>query len=308
MAADPAGSDRLALAVTGSTGLLGRPLVEALRDAGHKVLPVVRPGSANVVGETIGWDPRAGQIDAAGFEGLDAVIHLAGEGIGDKRWTDAQKRRILDSRVDGTTLLCETLAALDRPPPVLLSGSAVGYYGDTSDRETDETGPAGDDFPATVCQAWEASTAAAEQAGTRVVHLRTGIVLSPRGGALARQLTPFRLGLGGRVGSGRQYMSWIDIDDEVRAIRFLLDAAISGPVNLTSPNPVSNARFTKTLGAVLHRPTTVIPMAGPRLLFGSELADSLLLTSQRVVPRVLEQAGFEFRFPELRGALEDLLG
>lgn len=176
-------SERLEIAVTGSTGMIGRVLVDALRDAGHKVIPVVRPGSSNVVGETLRWDPTAGQIESGALEGLDAVVHLAGEGIGDKRWTEAQKRRILDSRVDGTSLLSETLAGLDKAPPVLLSGSAVGYYGDTGDRETDESGPAGDDFPATVCLAWEAATAPAQEAGVSVTHLRTGIVLSPKGGA-----------------------------------------------------------------------------------------------------------------------------
>ena len=204
-------------------------------------------------------------------------------------------------------LLAETLAGLDSPPPVLLSGSAVGYYGDTGDRATDESGPAGDDFPAQVCVAWEAATEVAEDAGIRVAHLRTGIVLSTKGGALARQLTPFRLGLGGRAGSGRQYMSWIHIDDEVGAIIHLLTADVSGPVNLTSPNPVTNSEFTKTLGAVLNRPTIVLPMVGPRLLLGRELADSLLLTSQRVIPAVLEESGFEFEHPELRAALADLL-
>ncbi len=296
------------IAVTGSTGLIGRVLVDSLRDDGHRVVPVVRPTSANTIGETIRWDPTAGHIEAESFEGLDAVVHLAGEGIGDKRWTDDQKRRILDSRVQGTTLLCEALAGLSEPPPLLLSGSAVGYYGDTGDEPTEEDARAGSDFPARVCLAWEAATELASDAGITVTHLRTGIVLSPRGGALARQLTPFRLGLGGRVGSGRQYMSWIHIDDEVRAIEHLLTTRHDGPVNLTAPEPVTNARFTKVLGSVLGRPTTVIPMIGPRLLLGRELADSLLLTSQRVVPGVLRESGFEFAHPELRGALEDLLG
>ncbi len=295
------------IAITGSTGLIGRALVDTLRDQSHTVFPVVRPHSANAVGETIHWNPEAADIEVAAFEGLDAVIHLAGEGIGDKRWSDAQKRRILDSRVSGTTLLSETLARLDEPPRVFLSGSAVGYYGDTGDRTTDESGTAGSDFPARVCLAWEGATAAAEDAGIPVTHIRTGVVLSPKGGALARQLTPFRLGLGGRVGSGRQYLSWIHIDDEVAAIMHLLGARLNGPVNLTSPGPVTNARFTRTLGDVLHRPTTVIPMIGPRLLLGRELADSLLLTSQRVVPAALEATGFEFKHPDLREALEDLL-
>lgn len=295
------------IAVTGSTGLIGRELVEVLRDGGHRVLPVVRPSSANVVGESISWNPSDGEIEADAFEGLDAVIHLAGAGIADKRWTDDRKRLILDSRVDSTTLLAKTLAGCSSPPPVLLSGSAVGYYGDTGDHPTGEDGAAGDDFPATVCRAWEVSTIAAENAGIRVVHLRTGIVQSTKGGALAKQLTPFKLGLGGRAGDGKQYMSWIHIDDEVAAIEHLLTADVSGPVNLTAPEPVTNGEFTDTLGGVLHRPTTILPMFGPRILFGRELADSLLLTSQRVVPSVLERSGFTFAHPELDGALRDLL-
>lgn len=295
------------IAITGSTGLIGRRLTDALRDAGHRVLPVVRPGSANVVGETIKWDLVAGQIDAAGFEGIDAVVHLAGASIADKRWTEEQRRRILDSRVDGTMLLCDALAGLDHPPPVLLSGSAIGYYGDTGDRPTDESGPAGHDFPATVCAAWERATAPAEAAGITVTHLRTGIVQSTDGGALAKQLLPFKLGLGGRAGDGKQYVSWIHIDDEVRAIVHLLTAEVAGPVNLTAPDPVTNSRYTKTLGGVLHRPTTILPMFGPRLLYGRELADSLLLTSQRVVPAALEASGFTFEHPALEGALRDLL-
>lgn len=295
------------VAITGSTGFIGRRLTDALRDAGHRVLPVVRPGSANVVGETIKWDISAGRIDAHGLDGVDAVVHLAGQGIADSRWTDEQRRRILDSRVDGTTLLTGALAGLDHPPSVLLSGSAVGYYGDTGDRATDESGAAGDDFPATVCVAWERATAPAEDAGIQVTHLRTGVVQSTEGGALAKQLLPFKLGLGGRVGDGRQYISWIHVHDEVRAIVHLLTAGVAGPVNLTAPNPVTNAEYTKTLGAALHRPTTILPMFGPRLLYGRDLADSLLLTSQRVVPVALEESGFTFEHPELDGALRDLL-
>ena len=295
------------IAVTGSTGLIGRALVERLRSEGHRVLPVTRPSSDNVVGEPIRWDPYRDQIEADAFEGLDAVIHLAGEGIGDKRWTSEQKRRILESRTISTSLLATTLAGLTNPPPVLLSGSAVGFYGDTGDVITDETAPPGDDFPARVCVAWEAATSPAEGGDIRVAHLRTGIVLSPKGGALARQLTPFKLGIGGRSGSGKQYLSWIHIDDEVSAIVHLLTSDVSGPVNLTSPDPVTNAAFTKALGSALNRPTTVIPMIGPRTLFGRELADSLLLTSQRVVPSVLEESGFRFSHPEIREALAALL-
>lgn len=304
------------IAVTGSTGLIGRRLVADLRTAGHRVLGVVRPSSSSATGDTISWDPAVGTIDAGGFEGLDAVVHLAGEGIAEKRWTDDQKRRILESRTQGTGLLARTLAGLQKPPTVLLSGSAVGYYGDTGDRVTDESGPAGRDFPAMVCVAWEDAATPAVEAGLRVAFLRTGIVLSTDGGALAKQLPAFKLGLGGRAGKGTQFQSWISIDDEVGAIIHLLGAgtggvgagaAVSGPVNLTAPDPVTNAEFTKALGAALHRPTTILPMFGPRLLFGRELADSLLLTSQRVVPTALEASGYSFRHPDIEGALRALL-
>lgn len=299
------------IAVTGSTGLIGRRLVAELAGAGHRVLRLVRPGSSSSAGpsgDTATWDPAAGAIDAAALEGIDAVVHLAGEGIAEKRWTDEQKHRILSSRTEGTTLLAKALAALDRPPSVLLSGSAIGYYGDTGDRPTDEAGSAGSDFPAQVCVQWEAAAAPAVDAGIRVAYLRTGIVLDAEGGALARQLPFFKAGLGGRAGSGRQYLSWITLDDEVRAISYLLDADVAGPVNLTAPNPATNAEFTKALGRVLGRPTTILPMFGPRLLFGRELADSLLLTSQRVVPAALEAAGFTFSHPELEPALRAVLG
>jgi hypothetical protein len=306
------------IAVTGSTGLIGRRLVQDLADTGHRVLRLVRPGSSSTGSssggtssggtDTATWDPAAGTIDAAALEGIDGVVHLAGEGIAEKRWTDEQQRRILTSRTDGTTVLAEALAKLERPPGVFLSGSAVGYYGDTGDRPTDESAGPGDDFPARVCVQWEAAAAPAVDAGIRVAYLRTGIVLDAEGGALGRQLPFFKLGLGGRAGPGTQYLSWITLNDEVRAIRFLLEADVSGPVNLTAPNPVTNAEFTKALGRVLGRPTTILPMAGPRLLFGRELADNLLLTSQRVVPAALEAAGFVFEDPEIEPALRAVLG
>lgn len=295
------------IAITGSTGLIGTALVESLVADGHRVLRLVRPGSEAVGGDTAGWDPAAGTIDAEALAGLDAVVHLAGVGIADKRWTDEQKGRILSSRTAGTTLVASAVAGLDRPPPVLLSASGIGYYGDRGDELVDESTGPGDDFPARVCVEWEASAAAAVDAGIRVAFLRTGIVQSTRGGALAKQLPFFRLGLGGRVGSGRQYVSWISIRDEVRAIRHLLTAEVSGPVNLVAPQPVTNAEYTTTLGRVLHRPTTILPITGPRLLYGRELADSLLLTSQRVTPGVLVGSGFVFDQPELEGALRDLL-
>jgi uncharacterized protein (TIGR01777 family) len=204
--------------------------------------------------------------------------------------------------------LASTLASLQQPPSVLLSGSAIGYYGDHGDQVIDESTGAGDDFPARVCVQWEACAQPAVDSDIRVAFLRTGIVQSTKGGALAKQLPFFKLGLGGKVGSGRQWISWISIDDEVAAIRFLLDHDVSGPVNLVAPEPVTNSEYTKTLGSVLHRPTAILPITGPRLLYGRELADSLLLTSQRVAPAALQQAGFEFSHPTLRGALEDLLG
>lgn len=277
------------IAITGASGLIGTPLVAKLTADGHRVLRLVRstpPTTADSRGsDTTVWDPVAGTIDAAALEGLDAVIHLAGAGIGDKRWTDEQKQILRTSRTLGTGLLARTLAGLDRPPGHLLSGSAIGYYGDTGDRSTDESGAAGSDFLAGICVDWEAAAQPAVDAGIPTTFLRTGIVLSPDGGALGKQLLPFKLGLGGRAGSGRQYQSWISVDDELGAISFLLDhPEITGPVNLTAPDPVTNAQFTKALGKALHRPTTVLPMFGPRLLFGRELVDTLLLSSQRIAP------------------------
>jgi uncharacterized protein (TIGR01777 family) len=294
------------IAITGSTGLIGTALVDSLEGT-HRVLRLVRPDSVGADGDTAAWDPAAGTIDRAALEGIDAVVHLAGVGIADSRWTDEQKRRILTSRTEGTGLLARTLAALDRPPSVLLSGSAIGYYGDHGDEVIDETASSGDDFPAEVCRRWEAAAQPAVDAGIRVAFLRTGIVQSTRGGALAKQLPFFRLGLGGRAGSGRQYVSWITLHDEVRAIEHLLAAEVSGPVNLVAPEPVTNAEYTKALGRAVHRPTTILPMFGPRLLYGRELADSLLLTSQRCVPAALTGSGFTFDHPEIDGALRAVL-
>jgi uncharacterized protein len=302
-------SGTMRIAVTGSTGLIGNRLVSHLGEAGHEVLVLVRPGSSRAAAGTtpVEWDPAAGTLDPAALEGLDAVVHLAGAGIADSRWTTEQKARILESRTQGTELIARTIAELQRKPRVLLSGSAIGYYGDTRDRPTDESGPSGDDFTARVCVAWEAAAAAAEEAGIRVAYLRTGVVQAAEGGALAKQLPFFRKGLGGKVGSGRQYISWISLEDEVRAIRFLLDHELDGPVNLVAPEPVTNSEYTRTLGRVLNRPTTIIPMAGPRLLYGRELADSLLLTSQRIIPAALDAAGFEFRHPVLEDALRSVI-
>lgn len=296
------------IAITGASGLIGRALIDALRADGHRPVRLVRtapkPGD-----DAIYWDPVAGTIDADSLEGIDAVVHLAGEGIAERRWSPEQKRRILDSRVDGTTLLSTTLAGLERRPKVLLSGSAIGIYGDRGDEQLTEASTPGDIFLSEVCKAWESATASAEAAGIRVAHLRTGIVLDASGGALAKTLPLFKLGLGGRLGSGSQWWSWISIDDEVDAIRFLLDADVSGPVNLTAPTPVTNAEFTKVLGQVLGRPTLFpVPKFGPKVLLGSELAEQLLFTSARVLPSVLTDAGYTFTTPDLEAGLRKVLG
>lgn len=295
------------IAITGASGLIGRALSSSLRSSGHTVVPVVRrpvtDGSA-----VITWNPATGTIDAAGFEGIDAVVHLAGAGIGDKRWSESYKREILESRTKGTDLLARTLASLDSPPSVMVSGSAIGFYGDTGDDAVDESAPAGKDFLATVCVEWEEAAAPAVEAGIRVPFLRTGIVLSRDGGALAKMLPLFRFGLGGRMGSGRQWWSWISMDDEIGAIRWLLDHDISGPVDATAPNPVTNRDFTKALGAAMHRPTCApVPSFGPKILLGSELADALLFTSARVIPGVLSSSGYQFLHPTIDRALEAVL-
>ena len=293
------------IVVTGSSGLIGTALVRQLRADGHRVVGLVR--RAPKVDE-IQWDPAAGQLRGGDLEGVDAVVHLAGAGIADHRWTASYKQEILRSRVDSTLLLARTLASLDRPPPVWLSGSAIGIYGARGDEELDETSQAGTGFLAEVCEAWEQSTEPAAASGIRVAHLRTGIVLTARGGALAKQLPLFKLGLGGKLGSGHQWQSWISLDDEVRAIAHLLAADVHGPVNLAAPNPVTNAEFTDVLARVLHRPhLPAIPSFGPKLLLGAELADHLLFTGQRVRPRALSVSGFSFSHPELEPALRAIL-
>lgn len=293
--------------VSGSSGLIGTALVSSLAAGGHQVTRLVRrkarPGSA---GERE-WDPEGSSFDASGLDGLDAVVHLAGESIA-SRWTEKKKARIRASRVQGTKILCEGLARLQAPARVLVSASAIGYYGDRSDEILDEQSAPGADFLAEVCRAWEAATEPAARAGVRVVHLRNGIVLSSRGGALRQMLPPFKLGLGGRLGSGAQYMSFVALDDVVRIIQHAIATpSLSGPVNTVSPSPVRNAEFTKTLGKVLHRPT-VLPVPAPivRLLLG-EMGEALLLSSARVRPAKLEGSGFRFLHPELEGALRSAL-
>jgi uncharacterized protein (TIGR01777 family) len=291
------------VAVTGSHGFIGAALLPALTRAGHHPVRVVRSRPAG--DDELGWDPDAGTIDAAGLEGIGGVVHLAGVGIGDKRWTDARKRLILESRVKGTSLLARTVAGLVRPPSVVVSASAVGYYGDRGDEPLDEQSPPGDDFLARVCVEWEAATAPAAEAGIRVVRTRSGVVLGREGGVLPRLLLPFRLGLGGRIASGRQYMSWISIDDEVGAIlHALAEDRLTGPVNLTGPDPVRNAEFAKTLGRALHRPAVIpTPLLPLRLRYGSELVHHLLVAGQRVLPKRLEETGYQFAHPTLEEAL-----
>jgi hypothetical protein len=293
--------------VTGSTGLVGSSLIPRLVEGGHHVTRLVRRAAGAT--DEIRWDPEAGVLDAAPLEGIGAVVHLAGESIAAGRWTQARKARIRDSRVKGTRLLSETLAGLDRPPKVLVSASAIGCYGDRGDEWLDESSPRGAGFLADVCREWEDAAQAAAERNIRVVLTRFGIILSPRGGALAKMLTPFRLGLGGCVGNGRQYYSWISLDDAVGAIRHALDKELlNGAVNVVAPNPVTNREFTKTLGRVLRRPT-LFPMPAPvaRLAFG-EMADALLLASSRVKPARLLDSGYTFAHPTLEEALGDLLG
>ncbi len=294
--------------MTGSSGLIGTALRQRLVADGHQVVAVVRrPVSADE--SAIRWDPEAGTIDAAGLEGVEGVVHLAGAGIGDARWTEARKRLVVESRTRSTELLATALAGRDTKPAVLVSGSAVGYYGDRGDEVLTEASAPGDDFLAGLCVAWEAATTPAIEAGIRVATIRTGIVLSTEGGALPKLLRLFRLGLGGRFGSGRQWWSWITLDDQVEAIGWLLTHPVSGPVNLTAPQPVTNAQFTKDLGHALHRPAVLpVPRFGPGLVVGRELARALLFTSARVQPGALEGGGYPFLHPDLPDALTAVLG
>lgn len=291
------------VAVTGASGLIGSALTASLRASGDQVVTLVRrtPTSAS----EIAWDPltRHGSLRPGALDGTDAVVHLAGAGVADHRWTDSYKEEIRSSRVQGTRALTEFLAAMDQPPAVLLSGSAVGWYGDTGGREVDESAPAGGEFLARVVRDWEAAAGPARQAGIRVATLRTGIVMSRHGGVLARLLPLFRLGLGARLGDGTQVMSWVSLADWIRAARFLLDRQeLSGPVNLTAPNPETNAAFTAALAGALHRPALLsVPYPLLSVALGGVTSD--LMTSARVLPRVLSEAGFGFSHPDLAGAI-----
>ena len=293
--------------VTGSSGLIGSALVTDLEGDGHRVRRLVRRAPSGP--DEVRWDPASGEIERTGLVVVDAVVHLAGPGIGDKRWSDARERELRDARVLGTTLLAEALAGLDVPPRALISGSAIGYYGDRGDEELTEQSAPGSDFLAALCVAWEAAAEPAAAAGIRVARIRTGIVLAPGGGALEKILPRYKLGLGGRMGSGKHYWGWITLEDEVRAIRHLLDGNVSGPVNLTAPEPETNQSLTTTLGEVLHRPTIFpVPRFGPKILLGGEATETFLYASQRVFPRVLEADGFEFSHPDLESGLRAMLG
>lgn len=294
------------IAVTGSSGLVGAALVSFLTAGGHRVIRLVRKPPS---GDDVQWDPAEGVKDLSRLEGVDAVIHLAGENIAAGRWTPQRKGEIRRSRVEGTRELCESLTRLSSRPEALVSASAVGFYGDRGDEILTEDSAPGRDFLARICQEWEAAAEPASRAGIRVVHLRFGMILSPAGGALRKMLLPFKLGVGGRIGSGRQFVGWIAIDDAVVAIHHAVcTESLHGPVNAVSPAPATNAEFARILARVLSRPAIFpTPAFAIRLAFG-EMADALLLTSQRVVPRRLQASGYRFRYPELEGALRHLLG
>jgi uncharacterized protein (TIGR01777 family) len=296
--------------VSGSHGLIGGALVRTLRTSGHEVGRIVRGGTKPPAGPgDVSWDVEAGTVDTRAMEGADALVHLAGPSLA-RRWSGAYKARLRDSRVDGTTQVAIALAQMDRPPPVMVCASAIGFYGDRGDEELTEESEPGTGFLAELVQAWEAATAPAGKAGIRVVHLRSGIVLSAEGGALGKQLPLFKLGLGGQLGPGRQYVSWMSLADEVDAIlHAITNDSVRGPLNATAPNPVTNAEFTRVLGAAVGRPTLLrVPSAALSVAFGPEMARETVLISQRVRPTRLEATGFEFAHPQLPGALDAALG
>jgi hypothetical protein len=298
--------------VTGSTGLVGSALVKSLLADGHEVTRLVRGGSQGFKAPgtaAVHWDPERGEIDAKELEAHDAAVHLAGENVGEGRWDEEKKRRILESRVKGTTLLAGALAGLSAKPKVLVSASATGFYGDRGAEILREESASGNDFLSEVCREWEKATLAASQAGIRVVHLRIGVVLTGEGGALKKLLTPFKLGVGGKIGSGSQYMNWITLEDLIGVIRRAVeDENLRGPVNTVAPQQVTNGEFTKALGHALGRPTIfAVPAFAARLAFG-EMADTLLLASTRVEPARLKEIGYQFKHPEIGEALRSVLG
>ena len=291
--------------ISGASGLIGKPLVKKLSLSGHEVVQLVRrtPNASESR-----WNPATGQIDASIIDGADAVIHLSGAGIGDRRWTTKYKQELVESRTKSTSLLASTIANSAKKPSVFLSGSAIGIYGPRGDEELTEQSSNGSSFLADICKQWEAAAKPAVDAGVRTVYLRTGIVLTPLGGALKKQLPLFKLGLGGKFGNGRAWQSWISLDDELAAIEHLLTAKVSGAVNLTAPNPVTNADFTTTLARTIKRLAILpIPKFGPQLLLGAELADALLFTGQRVMPAELLKSGFVFKHSTIEVALRALL-
>lgn len=293
------------IAVTGSTGLIGKALVQSLRADGHEVVRFVRRAPA--AADEARWDPARGEVDPAGLAGCSAVVHLAGAGVGDHRWTDAYKREIRDSRVLGTAAIARAAAALDEPPAVLVSGSAIGYYGDTGRRAVDEDAPAGQGFLPSVCVEWEAAAEPAAAAGIRTAYARTGLVVARDGGAWGRLFPIFRAGVGGRLGDGSQYWSYLSLRDEVAALRHIVDTpSLSGPVNLTAPDPVTNRQVTEAMGRVLRRPAVLpVPAVALRLALGEFAED--VLGSQRVRPARLLESGFVFRDPSIEQAIRAAL-
>ncbi|MBJ7903347.1 TIGR01777 family protein [Streptomyces sp. DSM 110735] len=289
------------IAVAGASGLIGSALVRSLRGDGHEVVRLVRHEPRG--GDEVRWDPERQTVDAAGLSGCDVVVNLAGAGVGDKRWTPEYKRLIRDSRVLGTAALAEAAASLPEPPRVFVNGSAIGYYGDTGDRITDESAPPGDGFLPSVCEEWEEAAAPVREAGIRTVFVRTGLVVASGGGAWGRLFPLFKAGLGGRLGNGRQYWSYIALHDEVAAIRHLIDREdLSGPFNLTAPEPLTNQEITEAMGRVLHRPTPFpVPAAVLRTVLGEMAGD--VLGSQRVVPARLLESGFAFAFPGIEDTI-----
>ena len=293
--------------ISGASGLVGTALTDSLRRAGYTVNRLVRPGGSAAPGD-VGWNPKSGRVELAGLEGVDALVHLAGASIAEGRWTKARKQVLRESRVDATRNLVNGLLELKRPPKVLVSASAVGYYGDRGDEQLTETSAAGDDFLAQLARDWEAEAQRAAQNGIRTVQLRFGVILAAQGGALPRMLLPFKMGVGGRLGSGKQWMSWLTLQEATGLVKHALEnAELAGAVNAVAPNPVRNIEFTKILGKVLRRPT-LFPAPGFALKLAlGEMADALLLSSQRVIPARLQKSNFTFVHPEFEAALRAVL-
>ncbi len=293
--------------ISGATGLVGSALTNALRRAGHTVNRLVRPGGAGAPGD-VGWDPISGKMELAGLEGVDGIVHLAGESVASGRWTDSRKQLLRTSRVEATRHLVNGLLKLARPPKVLVAASAVGYYGNRGDELLTEVSAPGKDFLAQLARDWEAETQRAPQNGIRAVMLRFGVILSAKGGALPQMILPFKLGIGGRVGSGQQWMSWLTLPEAVGLARYALEnAGLSGAVNAVAPSPVRNAEFTKVLGKVLQRPTLFPAPAFALKLALGEMAEALLLSSQRAIPARLQEQNYRFQHPDLEGALRAVL-